>query len=308
MSLGDVFCDDMRVTIPKASWEDVRGQVVPLLDEMGVQVESHSAADKTVWRLDGGTLMAQRFGVVWSLSSSGQMLLGLRMLKLLPRFLAAIGSSPHRVTGMHATLDRKVSTPPEIERLLGMVTGSGLRMSRKQVALTAVDLHLQPQLDGSQTGSIYLGSKKAEVRSIVYDKRAERISKGLPDLGHDLTRYELRLRGVGATLRDVAEPTSIFWHYMAPDVLPRPDGVADWESRALDMQLDWPAPQLPFERLVSRVYRSDDLAAILKLAEACGPYGFSTLVQLLRSHMAQSAGGVQGLAPAVTAVSPPEAA
>lgn len=304
-----VFCDDLRVTVPVGSWDDVRSQVDPVLEDFGAEVESH-CRDKTVWRVEGGTMHAKRCGIVWSLSASGQMLAGLRLRKLLGHFLAAIASGPHRVTGLHATLDRKCATPPEIQRLLDAVeSDEGLKMSRKRVAIGQVQRQLTRQADGSDTGTIYLGSKHAEVRAAVYDKRAERIDRGFPDLGHDLTRYELRLRsGVGATLRDAAEPSSIFWHYIAPDVLPLPDGVLAWESRALGVELDRPAPLPPFERLRSRVYRSDDLAAILQLAESCGPRGFATLVGLLRSRMAPSAGGVQGLTPAEAALSPPEAA
>jgi len=300
---GAVFCDDLRVTVPEQHWQDVREAFGPVLDEMGVQVE-YQAADRTGWRLEGGTARAQRCGVVWSLSASGQMLAGLRMHKLLNRFLAAIGSTPHTVTGLHATLDRKEATPPVLDRLMDKVASAdGLRLSRKRVALRHVDRHLQRLADGSDTGTIYLGSKNAEIRSAVYDKRQERLSRGLPDLGFDLTRYELRLRsGVGATLRDAAEPESIFWHFMAPDVLDLPDGVDAWESRALGVALDWPEAASPVQRLRSRIYRSDDVASLLALVGECGEHGFSLLVSLLRQRMHEGSGdGVQGLAPAETA-------
>lgn len=282
--MGDVFCDDLRVTVPSDNWHDVRDAVQPVLDTLGAVVE-YQSDEKTGWRYDGGTAQAKRVGVVWSLSASGQMLAGLRLRSLYGQFLAAIGSSPHKVTGLHATMDVKAATPPVIEELLAkVVSDNGLRLSRKRIALSQVERRLQRQVDGSDTGTIYLGSKAAEVRAAVYDKRAERIAKGLPDLGYDLTRFELRLRGVGASLRDAAEPTSIFWHYMAPDVLPIPDDVSPWESHALGVELNWPEPASPAERLKKRVLCSEDLASIVRLAKSF-PGGDGLLLSLLRSRL-----------------------
>lgn len=301
MKTSAVFCDDLRVTVPEQHWQDVRESFGPVLDELGAQVE-YQAVDRAGWRLEGGTARAQRCGVVWSLSASGQMLAGLRMHNLQNRFLSAIGSTPHTVTGLHATLDREESTSPVLDRLMTQVASdAGLRLSRKRVALHHVDRHLQRLPDGSDTGTIYLGSKGAEIRAAVYDKRRERIARGLLDLGYDLTRYELRLRsGVGATLRDASEPASIFWHFMSPDVLPAPPGGFDaWESRALGVALDWPEPASLVQRLGARIYRSDDVAALLALAGECGEHGFSLLVSLLRQRQGGGfVGGVQGLAPA----------
>ena len=282
--MGEVFCDDLRVTVPASHWPDVRGSVQPVLESIGAAVE-YQSEERIGWRYEGGTAQAKRVGVVWSLSTSGQMLAGLRLRSLFGQFLAAIGSSPHKVTGLHATMDREAATPPVLEELLAKVASDdGLRLSRKRVALSHVDRWLVRRADGSDTGTMYLGSKAAEVRACVYDKREERIAHGMPDLGYDLTRYELRLRGVGASLRDASEPTSIFWHYMAPDVLPCPVGVAPWVSHAQGVELDWPPVAEPAERLAQRVFRSDDLASILKLARSF-PGGPELLLSMLRRRM-----------------------
>src|SRR5450830_1701966 len=46
----------------------------------------------------------------------------------------------------------------------------------------------------------------------VYDKREERVSRGFADPG-PLVRVELVVSGVGATLRDVSDPSALFYHY-----------------------------------------------------------------------------------------------
>jgi hypothetical protein len=136
---------------------------------------------------------------------------------------------------------------------------------------------------------------------VVYDKQHERMHRWkLPDCG-PLTRYELRVRsGVGISLRDAAEPASLFWHFAAPDFLPAPTGAAEWapggEGFALVKLPPFPAGQ----RLRRRVRDSAEVTALLKLALEVGPYGFSLLVSEMRALLPAGA-GVQGLAPAETA-------
>ena len=138
----------------------------------------------------------------------------------------------------------------------------------------------------------------------MYDKRRERLDKGGSDLGFDLTRYELRLRGVGATLRDAYEPSSVFWHYMAPDFLPRPAGVPEWLSGAEGFSVPKVDPVLPAVRLVRRVEASDDFMDLVRLAGSFEG-GVDFLCALVRRiDRGSSKGlGVQGLAPAETAPS-----
>lgn len=287
MTTDAVFCDDLRVTVPEADWPASESDLRAVLDRLGAQVE-FKAHDRTGWRVEGGTARSQKCGRVWSFSASGRLLAGLRAASLLGGFLGALAGRPHRVTGIHCTVDRREPTPPVIERLLS-VAGSenGLRISRKAVSPQAIQRYISRNAAGVDTGTIYLGKKNAEVRAAVYDKRQEMIEKGGVDVGHDLTRYELRLRSqVGATLRDAYDPAPLFWHYMAPDVLPAPDGVRAWVSNAEGFELPAPAFSPPLERLQSRIYASDDLADMLRLAHQVGPHGFDVLVSMLRARYA----------------------
>ena len=284
-----VFCDDLRVTVPDSDWPDAESDVRAVLDVLGAQTE-FKAHDRTGWRLDDGTARSQKCGRVWSFSASGKLLAGLRASNLLGQFLSAFAGRPHRVTGIHCTIDRKEPTPPVIERLLlAAESEQGLRVSRKAVSPQAIQRHIVRNAAGVDTGTAYFGKRFAEVRAVVYDKRQELLDKGNFDIGHDLTRYELRLRSqVGATLGDAMYPDALFWHYMAPDVLPAPDGVRPWVSNAMGYELEAPKVHSLAERLQSRVYASDDLADILRLAHQV-PGGFDLLVSMLRARFATAA-------------------
>lgn len=288
MTTEAVFCDDLRVTVPDVDWPAAESDLRVVLDRLGAQVE-FKAHDRSGWRVEGGTARSQKCGRVWSFSASGKLLAGLRAASMFGEFLGALAGRPHRVTGIHCTIDRKEPTQPVIERLLAKAgSDEGLRISRKAMPPQAIQRHIVRNAAGHDTGTAYFGKKYAEVRAVVYDKRQEIIDRGGADIGHDLTRYELRLRSqVGATLGDALHPDALFWHYMAPDVLPAPDGVRPWVSNAMGYELDAMPEVSVLDRLQSRVYASDDLADILRLAHQV-PGGFEVLVSMLRARYAVS--------------------
>lgn len=128
---------------------------------------------------------------------------------------------------------------------------------------------------------------------VVYDKRHERLSRKLPDIGN-LTRYECRLRGgLGLSLRDCAEPAPVFWHHVAPDFLPRPPEVPDWVPAGEGFELERIAPPTPFQRMLALLDQSPDVRRLLTLADQVGPYGLRLLVGRLEAM----AGGVGGQPP-----------
>ena len=287
--MAEVFCDYVQVTVPTEAWADTRDAVEPVLDSIGLQVEvDDERSGNVLWRGGDGTVKAKRIGPVYALGASGSVLAGLRMAGLLHRYLAEVGAQPHRVTRLDVSLDVRERTSPVIERLAAaVISPEGVALSRKRVSPKHCTRYVSRTPQGEDTGTIYLGSAQADVRLCLYDKQQERIDKGLPDIGHPLTRYELRLRGgTGVTLRDAADPEAVFWHYAAPAIMPRPAGVSDWVSHGTGFQLDPADLPLPAERLRRRVQASADAAALVKLADAVGPYGFAMLVSELRKLVA----------------------
>lgn len=280
--MDSAFCDYLGVTVANDDWPAVREGIEPALDTIGASLEFDSERS-TLWRAgERGTVKAQRYGPVTSLGASGAVLVGLRAAGIFSGYLAAIGGVPHKVTRLDAAHDRKEATGPVIAELVEKAhAADGLSLTRKRILPRHVTRLVSRGVDGLDTGTCYLGSRSAEVRACVYDKRQERLDKGLGDVG-PLTRYELRVKsGVGATLRDAADPTELFWNFMAPGVLPRPDGVSDWVSHGEGFEVDWPGLPLPAARLKRRIESSPEVKALLKLANEAGPLGFQFMVSEL---------------------------
>lgn len=292
MAEPSVFCDFVQVTVPAEGWADLREAVQPVFDSAGLALAHEAAKGDALWRdRDSGTVKATRRGQVVALGASGAVLAGMRMLGLLHRYLAELGARHHRVTRLDLSMDVPEDTAPVIARLRDQaVTGEGVRLSRKRVLPQHVTRFVSRRPDGEDTGTIYLGSHQADVRLCVYDKRVERLARDMPDCG-PLTRYELRLRGgTGITLRDAADPGPAFWHYIAPDVLPRREGVAEWDPQGSGYVLGPVDLPLPAERLRRRVQASAELRALVTLADQCGPYGFAMLVSEMRQLVAAGDG------------------
>jgi len=297
MADSEVFCDFLSVTFDRADWEQVRQAMTPALDSIGAQVD-YDTPDATLWRAGDGTVNAKRYRHVMSVGATGAILAALRFSGAFSAYLSAIGSVPHRVTRMDASKDVETPTAPVIASLVDRASSSdGLQLTRKRIRSSDVTRLVSRQSDGSDTGTVYLGTKDADVRACVYDKRVERMKNGYCDVG-PLTRYELRCRsGVGMSLRDAYEPASLFWNFMAPDVLTAPDSVAEWIPCPGGFAIDWPDMPSPLARLQRRVESSDEVAALLRLADQVGPYGFRMLVVAMERRR----DGVTGPAPSETA-------
>lgn len=282
--MSEPFCDFLSVSTPSGEWEAMRGDVLPVLQEVGASTEFENA-DGALWRVGEGTVKASRRGVVWCLSATGAVLAALRLARLGGEYLSAIGAHAHRVTRVDASLDRTEDTPPVIRRLLEAVASEGLAISRKRVPPAHVTRYVTRRPDGEDSGTAYFGKPSAEVRAVVYDKRLERMAHGLADVG-PLTRYELRVRsGMNPTLRDAYAPAPMFWHFMSPAFLAAPEGVGEWVGQGEPLSLVRAPRALPAARLARRVEDSAEVAALLALADEVGPRGFDFLVgQLAKLH------------------------
>ena len=131
--MADVFCDDLRVSIPLESWEEISGEIASVLADSGFGQDFETESAKA-WRGGHGTVRSERMNRVRVLSASGAALAGLRALNQFGRYLATLGSVPHKVTGLHATLDVRESTPEVLTRLVSKAeSDDGLRAGRKRI-------------------------------------------------------------------------------------------------------------------------------------------------------------------------------
>jgi hypothetical protein len=280
-----VFADNVGVSVPRDDWAALRARVAPLLDRAGLCVEV-DAEDGVLWRQrreeGSGTVKATRRGAVFCLGASGSVCAVLRAVGLFRDYLHAIGQGPHRVTRLDATLDVPGDAAPVVRQVIADGYAGRISLTRKAVLANQVSVHLGMRFDGVESGSVYLGSRHADVQLLVYDKAKERHDKCGTAVPHT-ARYELKLRsGVGCTLRDCAEPAGVFWHYMPANVLPRPSAAPTWVQGAGGFSIvRGPAPE-PAQVLKRRVSESPEVGRLLELAAAVGPRGFDFLVGELR--------------------------
>lgn len=300
--MSEPFCDFLGVTVPADQWASLRPELEAELDSIGMGVELDQER-AVLWRSPDarGTVNAKRVGMVWAIGCSGAVCAGLRLAGRFNAYLAAIGTRPHRVTRVDASVDLPVDAAPIVAAIAAAGRRGELSLTRKRIQPTQIETHIGTRADGAESGTVYCGSKQADVRLVVYDKQHERMHRWkLPNTG-PLTRYELRLRGgTGVTLRDAAMPAGVFWHFAAPDFLPAPSEAPEWLPGGTGYHLDKAEPLLPGQRLRRRVQDSAEVAALLRLAAASGPFGFDLLVSEMRKLL--PAVGVQGLAPAETAL------
>lgn len=283
--------DYLNTTHPLGSFPFVRDAVLPVLEEAGASQRTDELYEIGL----GGTIKLYEVTRVGVLSLSGVALATLRERGLYGEYLAAVGQEAHKLTCLHVAFDQRVDAPPRIQGLIRRAKRGLVSLSRKSIdPRQGLDYWLKPGLlDGRQTGTVYLGGKTAHVRAAVYDKRDERLRAGCADPG-PLLRHELRLKGhaaSGATLRDAYDPTSLYWHYIAPDLLTRPQDVPDWVPQADGYDLPPMRTYSPEERVQRIVENSLDLARLFDLAAALGPRGIETVTRAIRARYSRHLAG-----------------
>lgn len=280
------FCDHLTVTSPDDG-PDVSDAVVSVLLDAG-------AHEKNVgeWEVGSGSVWVKKRYGVQVVSATGAALFRLRAASLFQNYLWALASVPHRVTRLDASMDVVVDAPPVLKRLTARALRGGVQFTRKKLDVKRdVSWHSAVSLvegDTRKTGTLYLGAKSADVRVAVYDKRQERLAKGeLFDPGPWL-RYEIRCgRGLGVSLRDAAEPVSLFWHFAGDALLPKLRGVADWAPHDGGYELPAPKPPDYYRQLELLLEKSPDVRRLVGLADKLGPYGRDLLARKVKALPAE---------------------
>lgn len=268
LSSFPVFADRFYLTVDRMAYRDLRSRFLPILHAVGAAPDIDlPAEEKGLWRLEsGGTFKVSRFGAVAGIGASGQFLAALRAQSMLGELLANLGTEPHKVTLLDATMDVPVDAPPVVHEFYRRATAAdaGLRLTRKRVLATQVTKVFGMRPDGRESGTVYLGARHADVRLKVYDKQHERFFHGV-NSGPGV-RFELTVKSGQVTLRDVFEPAGVFWAHLQ-HVLPRPVGAPNWVHGETGYQL--PRRELPdaMERLRARIRGSADLADLMALVD-----------------------------------------
>jgi len=199
--------------------------------------------------------------------------------------LSELSSAPHRVT----RLDSAVDLPMDGADLVGLMRRrypDGTASLSRKSSPTSSMLAVRPS-DGRETGTWYVGNRKrARYTARVYDKAWEALQKR-GELLPPTARVEVTAKGgdSGATLRDAADPTALFWHLASPTILQAPEDVPVWIP---NRDLGWVAPKREFNpaaMLQRRVESFAMLDALALVADEMGPEGRRYLLGLIQDKL-----------------------
>ncbi len=285
-SAVDAHADYLNITVPFGESADITDVV---LEAVAAALPHPRPNIPNVWDIGTigkqvGTMKLYRRGEVFIISFSGLALLFLRANECFGNLLWAFANRPHRVSHLDAALDLPgvEASPIVLDLYRQGIARGGYRLSQR---LAPVDSHFGIGKHGTETGTVYVGAKDARISLAVYDKREEQVKKGRLDPG-PMIRYEMRFRGgsdgVPLTLRDAADPTAVFWHYMPPVILRPARGVSipEWvKSDDVGYRLPPRVPRTP-EEILRRWVENVGMDG-LKLADAVGPYGRGLMASLM---------------------------
>lgn len=278
--LTGVFCDWLDVTAPPDREHQLRASLGPLIcGALGSKVHDD------LYDLGGGKIKIGMMYGVFRVSVSGTAIRALEAQGMWANLLAELGDGPHRVTRLDTAVDLDYDGAAAIALLQGNYPRGEVRLSRRPIRVTEL---LSTRSDGCKTGTWYAGHRSgAEITCRVYDK-AHQILEARGEVIPPRTRAELTVRK-GCTLRDAYEPERVFWHYMAPAIFEGPSDVPEWSSGWAEGWTMEKVDLLPAQRLKRLIERSPDLAAIVELADAVGPYGRSMAMRLIEQKVRHTA-------------------
>ena len=221
-------CDYLTVTIPLDVSDLVARQVRDILSYL----PGLTCTQDKRWHVVGysrSMFLFMRRGKVAIFSASGSALQALRDHDLFQEYLMVMATEgAHRVTRLDAALDFATEASPTVMSLYrkGLRNTKAFHLGQKAAPVRGT--YSRSEITGFETGTTYIGSKQAEIKARVYDKREEQVATREPDPG-PMLRYELTVTSkVLPSLKDAFDPTALFWHFISPDVLKKPKGIPVW--------------------------------------------------------------------------------
>ena len=292
---GTVFCDWLDITFSDLAnscsdfvdyFLDLKFEVMP----SKLDVESYSLAcfiPRGFNDISRGILKVTNSRGIIRVSLSGVCLEYLRLNNAFLSTLDFFCERPHHITRLDSALDLDIVGFKRIKDLRSKFPDV-CALSSRTLRTKSI---LSRGLDGRQTGTFYVGhSSTANATARCYDKRHQVWETTGFDLGFNVFRYEIvnrfkRDRG-GASLKDVADPTSLFYHHASVELLRRPKGVSDWvKSSAFTFTPEKIEPALPAQKIKSLVSDSYLLGRIARLIQEKHSGGLDYAVTVIEKEL-----------------------
>lgn len=272
------FCDWLDVTFSPIDWPYPDLNLLLLGADFVVRREQ-SGGSIYVPPSGHGAVKFVTAGKFAKVSISGGACEYLRSVGLWNEALWILSTSPHKVTRIDAAVDLPMDAAPVISMLRQKYPSGMVSLGRKALPVTVM---LSTRADGVESGTYYVGHRTSARKTCrVYDKTLEMLEKRGVHVP-PTTRVEVTARkDAGATLRDAAEPDSLFWDIAAPAILIAPEGTPMWLP---DTEMGFTAPSKPFdaaETLRRRIECSAELDAFLSVADGMGGAGRDYLLHLI---------------------------
>lgn len=285
LDYNTVFSDYLSVTYhPDNNVSDAfHHHVIP----MGYS-EYQKSRDRYLYSFDDdpskGTYFIEANDRYHKIELSGLALAHLREQSLLDNTLALLADKPHSVTRLDLTMDIIEPFNRSVRRFKRKypkdLCEHGKSRLRMEYFLSRVGKDLR--------GAIYFGSKKGrhDVTGIVYNKSIQANEVYGFDLPKHTTRYELRFKKrVGASLRDVTSPESLFYKHASMFGMKTPKGTPEWVSGACLPEFPKITPRTPYERLDDYLQSNQAFAQMLVLADEMGTEGRTILLSKLKDKI-----------------------
>lgn len=280
-----VFCDWLDFTLPVSSHD-------PELIGIFFQQMAFVPKSEGLYRspAGSGSVKITKYGTVIRVSISGSALGYIRSSGNFDNLLSWLSDNPHHITRFDAALDKSLSGSAVIKSLKRKHRTGTVKLSQRALPVTTI---LTNNDHGELTGTFYVGHRsKAGVTARVYDKQFELFQKsGL--IVDKLTRYEITVRGdrskKSPCLRDLYDPTSIFWEFASPALLKKPAGVPEWnptdDLTFIPERIETAPPYVALSRFIET---SGLINTLSTLASKVGPYGQAYALKMIKEELQKS--------------------
>lgn len=282
----NVFCDWLDFTVPCSShdydslldfWQALHFMPTKTSSNVGLLLRAPK----------GGSVKINSYRSVFRVSVSGSSLDHLRETSQFETLVIWLSENPHHITRFDAAYDVPVAGPKVIKALSRKHKDS-INLSTRS---TPVTLMLEYDTEKNKTGTFYCGHRtRARFTARVYDKKWQ-MEKMKGVFISDRTRYEITVKGErgkkSPCLRDLYDPTSIFWHVASPSLLRAPIDTPEWnpvdDFSFSPEKVDSP---LAYDVLQKFISDSGFISTVAKLTSRLGPYGQAYAMKMIRDSLA----------------------